>query len=54
MIIDYFAFFVLLSVALFSVMEQMSIALDYIDIESFILWAGVASVMATLPASVLW
>ncbi|MBU7585217.1 MAG: hypothetical protein KAF91_20395 [Nostoc sp. TH1S01] len=50
---EYFTFFTLLSASLFSVIEQMRIALDEVDFESFILWAGVASVMAGLPM-ILW
>lgn len=50
---EYFTFFTLLSASLLSVMQQMRIALDEVDIESFILWTGVASVMASLPM-ILW
>jgi hypothetical protein len=53
MIIEYLTFFTLLSASLFSVMQQMSVALDEVDIESFILWSGVAAVIAGLPV-MLW
>lgn len=50
---EYFTFLILLAASLFSIMRQMSMALDDVDIERFILWTGVASVMAGLPM-ILW
>ncbi len=51
--LEYFAFFVLLLIALLLAIKQMSVALDEIDIERFTLWTGIASVIAGLPI-ILW
>ena len=51
--LEYFAFFVLLLIALLLAIKQMSVALDEIDIERFTLWTGIASVIASLP-TILW
>jgi hypothetical protein len=52
-IMEHFKFFIVLFASLLLAMKEMSIALDEVEIESFILWTGVASVIAGLPV-MLW
>jgi hypothetical protein len=49
----YFAFFFLLLVALLSALQQMSLALDEENLESFTIWTSIASFIAGLPI-ILW
>ncbi|BAY90215.1 hypothetical protein FDUTEX481_07618 [Tolypothrix sp. PCC 7601] len=49
----YFAFFLVLLVALLSSLKQMSLALDEGNLERFTLWTSIASFIAGLPI-MLW
>jgi hypothetical protein len=51
MTIQYIIVFVFLLIAIFKAMTQMSIALEESDIEKFIIWTGIASILASLPIS---
>jgi PhoPQ-activated pathogenicity-related protein len=51
MSIQYITVFIFLLVAIFKAMTQMSIALEEWDIEKFVIWTGIASVIACLPMS---
>lgn len=51
MTIQYITVFVFLLIAIFNAMAQMSIALEEANIEKFVIWTGIASVIAILPMS---
>ncbi|BAZ36786.1 hypothetical protein NIES4101_27060 (plasmid) [Calothrix sp. NIES-4101] len=51
MTIQYTMAYLFLLVAIFWAMTQMSIALEESDMEKFVIWTGIASVIACLPMS---
>lgn len=51
MSMQYMTVFLFLLLAIVKVMTQMSIALEEADIEKFVIWTGIASVLASLPMS---
>jgi hypothetical protein len=51
MSIQYMAVFLFLLIAIVEAITQMNFALEESDIEKFIIWTGIASVVASLPMS---
>ena len=51
MTIQYIIVFIFLLIAISKAMTQMSIALEESNIEKFVIWTGIASVIACLPMS---
>ncbi|MBW4589855.1 hypothetical protein G7B40_028260 [Aetokthonos hydrillicola Thurmond2011] len=51
--LQYPALFILLLASLLGTINQMSLALDELDIERFCLWTAIASVIAGLPVTLL-
>ncbi|BAY14054.1 hypothetical protein [Calothrix sp. NIES-2098] len=47
--LEHFGFFFLILTVLMLTFNEMSLALDESDIESFSLWTGIAAVIAGLP-----
>ncbi|QIR35424.1 hypothetical protein HCG51_00775 [Tolypothrix sp. PCC 7910] len=47
--LEHFGFFFLILTVMILTLNEMSLALDEFDIESFSLWTGIAAVIAGLP-----
>lgn len=51
MTIQYITVFVFLLTAIVLAIIEMKVALEEADIEKFVIWTGIASIMAILPMS---